>query len=415
MQSLSVKLLEELRVLSNLSRRGVPLVRLVLFGGPGLEDTFAAPELETFNQRLGARCYLSAMSYEETRNYVRSHVAAVGADPDAVFTPDGLDAVFHASDGVPRLVSQVCDRALVMAVAHSRPSVDNGVMQLAWSDLHQLPAPWNTDEPEMARLEAAAPSTAYAEAGNVEFDPLAGPLEEVDDAPRMPEWNADEALLELPSEEPVDEASPVTREVVDPFGDDFAEEEVVIDRFASLDKVFRPSTPVVRNSQDPTLGSMVRTFDLPEVEEAASAYESFNEDTLAELELEDLEDSLESEQEPNASPFESFDENTIAPAPLRLQAADEEHDQLHEQTGEDASDESSEEAEGEGSCDYFTDSDYRQDSPAATLRFGDTELEEPEESDVLVIENDLVEIGGRAVPTVRRREYRQLFAQLRRG
>ena len=87
-QSLSIALLDELRVLTNLIRGGVPRVRLVLAGASALEESFAHPELESFSQRLSARCYLSPFSREETTQFVRAQLAAAGAAPEKVFAAD---------------------------------------------------------------------------------------------------------------------------------------------------------------------------------------------------------------------------------------------------------------------------------------------------------------------------------------
>lgn len=69
-QTLSLGLLEELRLLTNLFHDGQPWLRLVLFGGSELEERFASPRLESFNQRVAARCYLQAFDQAETQTYV---------------------------------------------------------------------------------------------------------------------------------------------------------------------------------------------------------------------------------------------------------------------------------------------------------------------------------------------------------
>ena len=61
-QALATHLLEELRLLTNLSRGGAPRVRLVMAGLPSLEEKLASPELQSFSQRLTSRCYLSPLS-----------------------------------------------------------------------------------------------------------------------------------------------------------------------------------------------------------------------------------------------------------------------------------------------------------------------------------------------------------------
>ncbi len=142
--SLPVRLLEELRVLTNVAREGETLVSLVLAGSPILEERFADPQLTGFSQRLSTRCYLSAMGREETFQYVRAQVAATGMDPDALFARDGLEAIFGATDGVPRLVNQLGDQLMWMAHETGNTPMGGEVVQQAWSELQQLPAPWNT-------------------------------------------------------------------------------------------------------------------------------------------------------------------------------------------------------------------------------------------------------------------------------
>ena len=98
----------------------MPRVRLVLAGSSSLEECFTDPELESFSQRLTARCYLGSFSSQETTQFIRAQLAASGVTPDDVFTLDACAAVFEATDGVPRLVNQLCDRALVDANAAGR-------------------------------------------------------------------------------------------------------------------------------------------------------------------------------------------------------------------------------------------------------------------------------------------------------
>jgi type II secretory pathway predicted ATPase ExeA len=100
--SLPVRLLEEIRLMSNLVRDGQPRVRVVLAGGPPIEELLARGELETFQQRIGMRCYLGPLSQNETSQYVRGHLAAVEMNADATFDSAALDAIFEATDGIPR-------------------------------------------------------------------------------------------------------------------------------------------------------------------------------------------------------------------------------------------------------------------------------------------------------------------------
>src|SRR3954467_11266686 len=194
-QTLSSNLLDELRVLTNLVRGGLPRVRLVLAGSSALEESFAHPELESFSQRLSARCYLGPFGREETTQFVRAQIAASSGSPDELFAKEAWEAVFDATDGVPRLINQLCDRALVEAAATNRPRIDLAIIQHAWADIQQLPAPWDTPAPTTA---PPAP-LQVVEFGQLDQAPVAASV------PASPYLSAtdddDDSLLEVDSTE----------------------------------------------------------------------------------------------------------------------------------------------------------------------------------------------------------------------
>src|SRR4051812_1901322 len=72
------KLLEELRLITNLVRGGEPRVRLVLAGGPTLEERLAHPRLTALSQRVSARGYLQPLTHGETREYIRALISLAG-------------------------------------------------------------------------------------------------------------------------------------------------------------------------------------------------------------------------------------------------------------------------------------------------------------------------------------------------
>lgn len=142
---LPMRLLEELRLLTNLARDGQPLVRLVLAGGSVLEERFASPKLDSFNQRLAARCYLSALNRTETQEYIRYQITAAGGHAALLFLDETCQTVFQATGGLPRLINQVCDHAMLLAYVAGRQQVTPADVEEAWSDLQQLPTPWNNN------------------------------------------------------------------------------------------------------------------------------------------------------------------------------------------------------------------------------------------------------------------------------
>jgi type II secretory pathway predicted ATPase ExeA len=167
--TLPLRLLEEIRMITNLVREGKPRARLIMVGGPRLEERFAHPNLDSFNQRLAARCYLENLRREDTFRYIRSQLSAVGGDPDQIFTSDALDAVQRASDGIPRIINQICDHALILACAGGRRQVNDHGVEEAWADLQQLPGPWR-EEPRPASGSAIVEFGELDDLSSLEID-----------------------------------------------------------------------------------------------------------------------------------------------------------------------------------------------------------------------------------------------------
>lgn len=257
---LSTKLLEELRVLGNLSCGGEPRVRLVLSGSLQLEESFTSPELEIFSQRLSARCYLSPFNYQELIQYMRAQVAAVGVNPDELFSSEAISAVYQATDGIPRLVNQLCDRALLIADERQSRQIDKSIVELAWADLQQLPTPW------IVTSESARTSSEVVEFGSLDdTNAFVDEATELDDEGPFEEGPGDARPKTESSEGEgfgsMSENLAAKQKAIDPFDESFQEEEVVLDRFASLESAFQPSTPRVQNRRETSWSQMLRDAD----------------------------------------------------------------------------------------------------------------------------------------------------------
>jgi len=255
-QSLPAALLDELRILTNLVRGGVPRVRLVLAGSSALEESFAHPELESFSQRLSARCYLASFDRDESWQYIRAQIAACGVTPEEVFTVDAASAVFDATDGVPRLLNQVCDRALHFTLSMGSPRVERKAIQEAWSDLQRLPTPWETPPVDTALLDSD-----IIEFGDL-HDDLIAVSRDLDDVCMTEDTELDCEAEVISADGNLSSLSYATSAmpyaVKDPFAEKFDEEEVVLDNFAGWDDMFRRDVPRVANRRDPGFSTLVQ-------------------------------------------------------------------------------------------------------------------------------------------------------------
>ncbi len=111
-QNLSLPLLEEIRILSDLEAPE-KLLQVVLVGQLELRLKLKLPEMRQLDQRVSARCALHALTREAVGGYIAHRLEVAGGSPDRVqFSPEAVDTVFRASGGVPRLINLLCDRAL---------------------------------------------------------------------------------------------------------------------------------------------------------------------------------------------------------------------------------------------------------------------------------------------------------------
>lgn len=121
-QNLDAETLEELRMLSNINADKDLVLQLILVGQPELRETLLQPNLVQFVQRISVDFHLDPLSREETHAYI-AHRIHVAGGPEGLFTPEACDEVYDFSGGVPRLINQLCDTALVYAYADSLTEV----------------------------------------------------------------------------------------------------------------------------------------------------------------------------------------------------------------------------------------------------------------------------------------------------
>ena len=106
---LNADLLEELRLLTNWHWHNHSLVRLVLAGNPGLEEKLTNPQLDSFNQRVSRRCYLTPFGGKETVEYITHRLRSMGSGFDHLFTADAMEKVHRITSGNLRNVHLLCD------------------------------------------------------------------------------------------------------------------------------------------------------------------------------------------------------------------------------------------------------------------------------------------------------------------
>jgi len=160
-QMLTSDLLDEIRMMTNIVRDGQPMVQTILAGGPRLEDALSDPQLESLTQRIAARCYLHPLTHGETDQYIRTSMSSMRLAID----DQAISSVHHASGGIPRLINQLMDQAIEVAVSSLRNRLDDTCIQIAWSELQQLPSPILESD-----LRPHSGSIEFGELDGVTFD-----------------------------------------------------------------------------------------------------------------------------------------------------------------------------------------------------------------------------------------------------
>jgi general secretion pathway protein A len=143
-QNLSMRVLEEIRMLSGVETTKEKVLRIILAGQPELNDKLDAPELEQLTQRVRLRFHLQTLSEGETRGYIQHRLEVAGAGDRELFAADTFPEVFRYTGGVPRLINTLCDTAMMAAFTADRDTVTraditSAVQELQWVDFAHRP------------------------------------------------------------------------------------------------------------------------------------------------------------------------------------------------------------------------------------------------------------------------------------
>jgi len=152
-QSLRPKVLEQIRLLTNLETPKHKLLQIFLVGQPELRDLLQSPGLRQLNQRITARYHLRPFEVRDTAAYIRHRLAVAGIDRP-LFTHSALRRVHKLSGGVPRLINILCDRALLGASVTRSAVVTRKIVDRAAAEVQDGQS-WNRPANLRAGIAAA--------------------------------------------------------------------------------------------------------------------------------------------------------------------------------------------------------------------------------------------------------------------
>ncbi|MCP5209063.1 MAG: AAA family ATPase [Hahellaceae bacterium] len=129
-QNLSVDVLEQIRLLTNLETSEKKLLQIVLLGQPELKELVAKPVLRQLSQRITARYHLGPLERSEVKAYIRLRLNVAGRLAP-LFSDAAIQKVYKLSRGIPRLINLICDRSLLAAYAGEYSEVTPALVKSA--------------------------------------------------------------------------------------------------------------------------------------------------------------------------------------------------------------------------------------------------------------------------------------------
>jgi len=149
-QNLSVKGLEEIRLISNMETDTQKLIQIIFLGQPELRDKLNRPELEQLRQRISLRYHLRSLDKKEVRLYIEHRLRIAGDEDQVKFTKGAVDSLYEFSKGIPRLINVVCDQALLTGYLRDTRKLDQTLLSEI-AEEYRCPAgdeasDWQTDD-----------------------------------------------------------------------------------------------------------------------------------------------------------------------------------------------------------------------------------------------------------------------------
>ena len=127
-QRLNHKLMEDIRVLSNIELHDRKLINIFFVGQPEFNSILMTPPNRALSQRITVRYNIEPLNQEETGQYVGHRLNVAGRDKP-VFKKAALSEIFHFSGGIPRLINIICDHAMLTGYSRNLKRIDESVIK----------------------------------------------------------------------------------------------------------------------------------------------------------------------------------------------------------------------------------------------------------------------------------------------
>ncbi len=129
-QNMDSSVLEQLRLLTNLETNQRKLLQIIILGQPELLAILSRDEMRQLAQRITARFHLNPLSSNDLKAYI-SHRLAIAGSNVQLFHEKTINKLYRYSNGVPRVINILCDRALLGTYVQNKPYVDVQILNNA--------------------------------------------------------------------------------------------------------------------------------------------------------------------------------------------------------------------------------------------------------------------------------------------
>ncbi len=127
-QNLSMEVMEQIRLLSNLETDKEKLLQILLIGQEELVKKLSHPSLRQLNGRIATRYFLSPLKKREVKNYIEHRLKIASPQVEVKFKKSAIKEIYKFSKGVPRLINMLCDRALLAGFVKNSTTIDRGMV-----------------------------------------------------------------------------------------------------------------------------------------------------------------------------------------------------------------------------------------------------------------------------------------------
>jgi len=123
-QNLSLRAVEELRMLSNFQFETQALLQTFLIGQPEFRAILQNPNMHQLRQRVTACCHIGPMDSSDTRHYIEHRLRCAGSTGNPEFSESAFEEIFKSSKGIPRRINFLCDRLMLYGFLNEKNKIE---------------------------------------------------------------------------------------------------------------------------------------------------------------------------------------------------------------------------------------------------------------------------------------------------